>query len=75
MPIYDYQCHQCQTMFEIRASFKEKDHGLKPVCPNCQSTEPHQILTAGLFLHQGSIKGASNPSAYCGPNSGSGCCG
>ena len=75
MPIYDFQCHQCQTMFEIRASFKEKDRGLKPVCPNCQSTETHQTLTVGLFVHQGSSERMLNPSTCCSPNSGSGCCG
>lgn len=75
MPLYDYQCDKCQTPFEVRASFQEKERGLKPACPNCQSSETHQILTVGLFIRKASSDGASNSSTCCGPNSGAGCCG
>ncbi|RPJ18717.1 MAG: zinc ribbon domain-containing protein, partial [Chloroflexi bacterium] len=37
MPLYDYQCQNCQAVFEVRATFKEKEQGLKPKCPQCQS--------------------------------------
>ncbi len=50
MPLYDYQCHHCQIIFEVRASFKEKEAGLHPECPQCHSQETHQVLTAGLLL-------------------------
>ncbi len=73
MPIYDFQCDRCEMIFEVRASFKEKEAGLKPACPNCQTTETHQLLTVGLFVH-GGADGVSIPS-YCGPNAGPGCCG
>jgi len=33
MPLYDYQCKKCQTIFEVRATFKEKEEGLEPECP------------------------------------------
>jgi putative FmdB family regulatory protein len=75
MPLYDYQCIHCQTIFEVRASFREKEMGLEPVCPNCQSVETHQVLTAGLFLHKGSGDASSLFSSNCDPNSGAGCCG
>ena len=75
MPIYDYRCDRCQTTFEVRASFREKELGLKPMCVNCQCTETHQVLTAGLFIRQGSSDSTSISSPYCGPNSGAGCCG
>jgi putative FmdB family regulatory protein len=74
MPLYDYQCQNCQSFFEVRASFKEKEAGLQPECPQCHSQETRQVLTAGLLLH-----GSGNSAAYkmpaCGPNSGPGCCG
>ena len=75
MPLYDYQCNHCQTTFEVRASFQEKEIGLKPECPNCQTVETHQILTVGLFIRKGSSDSAAISSTFCGPNSGTGCCG
>ena len=74
MPLYDYRCHPCQTIFEVRASFKEKEAGLQPECPLCHSQETDQILTAGLLLHVGGDSAAAKPPA-CGPNAGPGCCG
>lgn len=75
MPIYDYRCDHCQTTFEVRASFREKELGLKPMCTICQSAETHQILTVGLFVRQGSSDSGSITSTCCSPNTGTGCCG
>lgn len=74
MPLYDYQCQQCETVFEVRATFKEKEAGLKPECPHCQSKKTRQLLTSGLFLRK-SDDGASFDLPACGPNAGPGCCG
>ena len=52
MPLYDYQCKRCQNVFEVRATFKEKEAGLEPECPECQSKKTHQLLTSGLFLRK-----------------------
>ena len=71
MPFYDYQCQKCQTVFEVRATFKEKQEGLKPKCPQCQSKKTRQILTSGLLL----LHTNDGPSGACGPNAGPGCCG
>lgn len=75
MPLYDYQCNHCQTTLEVRASFREKELGLEPACPNCQSTATNQIPTVGLLVRKGSDDGASLLSSNCGLNSGTGCCG
>ena len=75
MPLYDYQCEHCQTTFEVRASFQEKERGLKPVCPKCQSATTRQLMSFGLFLRTGSSGGEDLPTACCNPNAGSGCCG
>lgn len=74
MPIYDYKCKNCQAVFEVRASFKEKESGLQPECPQCNSWDVNQVMTAGLFLQIGGDAVASRLPT-CGPNSGPGCCG
>jgi putative FmdB family regulatory protein len=73
MPLYDYQCNQCQTIFEVRAPFKEKGAGLEPTCPICHSEDTQQILTAGLLL-QGSGDGVTVGLPACGSIAGPGCC-
>jgi putative FmdB family regulatory protein len=74
MPLYDYQCLHCQTIFEVRASFKEKEAGLKPECSHCHSQDVRQVIAAGLLLQIGE-KGAAFNLPNCETNSGSGCCG
>ena len=73
MPLYEYQCQDCRTVFEVRATFKEKQSGLHPECPQCQSLDTKQVLTAGLLIHAGDGADLSIPG--CGPNCGPGCCG
>lgn len=72
MPIYNFQCEQCSEIFEVRATFKEKEAGLEPECPKCHSQETHQMITAGLVLR--GTDGASLSLSACGPNAGPGCC-
>ena len=73
MPLYDYQCQRCQTVFEVRATFKEKEEGLQPECPECQSKKTRQLLSPGLFLRK-SDDGIDLTLPGCGPNAGPGCC-
>jgi putative FmdB family regulatory protein len=75
MPLYDYRCQQCQTVFEVRASFQEKEAGLEPECPECHSQETQQLLTAGMFLRAGDGETSLGGPSCCGPNAGPGCCG
>jgi putative FmdB family regulatory protein len=70
MPRYDYQCEECRTVFEVRATIQEKEDGLQPECPECHSEKTRQLLTAGLMLH---TTGSSRSQGGCDP--GSGCCG
>ena len=74
MPLYDYQCKGCQTVFEVRATFTEKEAGLQPACPQCHSKKTRQLLTPGLFFRK-SDDGADLTLPACGPNAGPGCCG
>lgn len=74
MPLYDYQCKKCQAVFEVRATFKEKEAGLEPECPECHSKKTNQLLTSSLFLRK-SDHGVDLRGLGCGPNAGPGCCG
>ena len=74
MPLYDYQCKKCQAVFEVRATFKEKEAELEPGCPECHSKKTNQLLTSGLFLRK-SDGGVDLRGPGCGPNAGPGCCG
>lgn len=74
MPLYEYQCQDCQAVFEVRATFKEKEEGLKPECPQCQSKQTRQLLTSGLLLHVVSDNTPQGGCA-CGTGGRSGCCG
>jgi putative FmdB family regulatory protein len=72
MPIYSFQCEQCGTVFDVRASIQEKETGLKPRCPRCQAKDTRQVITAGLLVREGAKPVQSF--ASCGPNAGPGCC-
>jgi putative FmdB family regulatory protein len=72
MPFYDFQCDQCKQTFEVRATFREKEAGLHPLCPSCQSEEVHQVVSAG-FVMRGNGGGPIMPPS-CGPTFGPGCC-
>ena len=74
MPLYEYQCADCETPFEVRATFKEKEAGLQPLCPKCHSKATRQVLTSTFLVRHGG-DGASLDMPMCGPNSGPGCCG
>lgn len=74
MPLYNYQCNHCQTVFEVRATFKEKEVGLEPECPACHYRETRQLLSTGLSIRVGG-DGAALRMPACGPNAGPGCCG
>jgi putative FmdB family regulatory protein len=71
MPLYEFQCQDCQAVFEVRATFKEKEQGLTPECPQCGSEETRQVPSSGLLLRV--VKDSPAPGGCaCG---GSGCCG
>ncbi len=76
MPFYDFRCNQCDNVFTIRATIKEKEGGLMPSCPECGSFETQQVITAGILLGQAVTgNGRLPPSSCCGPGAGSECCG
>ena len=75
MPFYDFRCKQCEDLFTVRATIKEKEQGLQPACPVCQAPETQQVITAGILLgkvNTGSGRVLSPPG--CEPGAGDGCC-
>jgi putative FmdB family regulatory protein len=74
MPIYIFNCGECDETFEEYASIIEKESGLHVECPRCHSLHTRQMITAGAVLRGGSNFGV-RPSSGCGPNSTPGCCG
>ena len=50
MPIYEYQCIQCEEKFEVRQSIGED--GSKLNCPKCKVQNPKRLLS--LFFSPGS---------------------
>jgi putative FmdB family regulatory protein len=61
MPLYDYKCANCETVFEARHGFNDS----APACPNCGHIEVQRvILTAprvaqGMLAHPGDGKSAT----------------
>lgn len=61
MPLYDYRCPQCETIFEARHGFTEN----APACPQCGYAEPKRIITqapsvaGGMLTHPGDGRNAT----------------
>lgn len=70
MPTYVYACEDCKITYEVNASIKEKEEGLKPKCPQCGSHHSHQMITTSF-----SIRGGDCGNMTLGCNPGGGCCG
>jgi hypothetical protein len=53
MPLYECQCAQCETKFEVLTrSYREYEEGKaakRIACPNCQSREHEQIVSLCAF--------------------------
>lgn len=73
MPTYDYQCQKCGQLFEVFATFKQKEAGLQPECPECHSKETQQTFRSLMFIRANGDSVLPMPPA-CGPNMGPGCC-
>jgi len=74
MPFYTFQCEECETTFDVRASIQERAAELQPPCPKCTSREVRQVIAAGLLLHSTAGDRRAGPAVVCGPNAGTGCC-
>ncbi len=74
MPTYEYQCQACGHTFDVFATFKQKQAGLHPECPECHSTETQQAFRSLMFIRSGGGGDVAPRSPGCGPDMGPGCC-
>ncbi len=75
MPRYDYFCQKCQKTFEVSMTFQEKDKGIKPQCPFCNSDKNIiQVFGNIGILSGGDKKGGENPPPTCGFSGQESCC-
>lgn len=60
MPIYEYKCRQCDTVFETLVLGSDI-----PTCPSCSSRDLSRLLSACGFVTSGGGSGAEGaaPSA------------
>ncbi len=74
MPIYSFECQECLSTFDVRATIREKEAGLHPTCPQCQSDYVEYVIRAGLVLRLANNGDTPRPGGCCGSNSSEGCC-
>lgn len=48
MPLYEYQCPDCEQTFDKLARFSEADK--IPVCPNCGGNNSQKKISAGAVI-------------------------
>ncbi|QGT99844.1 hypothetical protein SYNTR_1251 [Candidatus Syntrophocurvum alkaliphilum] len=60
MPIFDFQCKECDHKFDLMISNNDKD---KAKCPKCKTTNVKQLLS--LFNTGSSNKPSNNNNNSC----------
>jgi putative FmdB family regulatory protein len=72
--IYTYKCNECNEIFDVWATFDEKEKGLHPKCPRCNSEDTRQEFSAINLGGSSKAGGRTNMPPGCGPTGGLGCC-
>lgn len=52
MPLYDYRCQECNRVFEVKLTLKEKEQGVTPSCPECMSSQVVQEFAPVGYVRQ-----------------------
>lgn len=61
MPMYDYQCDACQTIYPVMCRIADRE--IPKECPNCHSTEDsHQVILGAPSLGDANRLGVNKPS-------------
>jgi putative FmdB family regulatory protein len=53
MPLYEYQCQDCQSVFKERKPFARS--GETAVCPTCESIQTQKVIGAVAFIGNGRL--------------------
>ncbi|HXF99933.1 MAG TPA: zinc ribbon domain-containing protein [Bacteroidota bacterium] len=72
MPIYDYRCNECGTVYDVFHKVREVIEDV--VCPSCRSTNATRLLSAPNVAIAGASTISSSDSSDVSCASGS-CCG
>lgn len=43
MPVYEFECTKCKTVFEVMGGYSEREK--EQTCPKCGSTEVRQAIS------------------------------
>jgi len=69
MPIYEYQCRQCGTLFELIRTYSQAD--LQAECPHCACSQSRRELSKVNAFSGG--KSLTDSGHSCGSCSGGSC--
>ena len=77
MPLYDYRCRDCDSIFELRRPIAEADHEVTCPSGHLAVTRLLPVFSATGRASAGSGKGSAGTfgSFDTAPSSGGGCCG
>lgn len=64
MPIYEYECRNCNGSFEKMVSFSEADK--LPECPKSSSKETHKLISIAASFASTGAEGRISPGSSCG---------
>jgi putative FmdB family regulatory protein len=67
MPLYEYRCKSCQTVFEKMVRWSEADRS--PECPHCQGSDTQKKVSAFASMSSGGTVSSSSSSS-CGSSGG-----
>jgi putative FmdB family regulatory protein len=78
MPLYEFSCNECGTMFERILAFNVANNGVS--CPDCGKTDARRLLSVFAAVSKsktGETKAvaATGPGCGCSSSFGCGCCG
>ncbi len=63
MPLYEYQCAECGTKFEVRRNMRASDDPAQ--CPNCASSQSKRQVSLFMAFTKGA-EGSESIGGGCG---------
>jgi putative FmdB family regulatory protein len=74
MPLYEYECSECETRFDALRGMSEADDPI--TCPQCGGRETDRVISLFSAIgDQGIIAGEGSGCASCSPSASCATCG
>lgn len=74
MPLYEYECSDCETRFDALRGMAQADHPI--ACPECGGSDTHRMISLFSAIgDQGVIAGEGSSCASCSPSASCATCG